>query len=111
MSEPRDVSRVLHLQEGEAVALLADGWTLRSGNVGSESDCVSGEYVRLVRPDGTEYRYWHCDEWQEDPILVMGAIINAASGFRPDDDGTDHYKAFGSCGLRGCTCGGQRVRS
>jgi hypothetical protein len=62
------------------VVRLADGWTLRSG---PDGDFVSGDYVRLVRPDGTEHLYWHHDEWQTDPVLVMGAIINAASGFRP----------------------------
>lgn len=43
---------------------------------------ISGEYVRLCNPDGNEQMYWHYDEWQNDPILVMGAIINMASGLR-----------------------------
>ena len=65
-------------ENGEVVVSLADGWTLRSGS----DDFVSGDYVRLCRPDGTEYLYWDSEEWQTDPRLVMGAIINAAAGLR-----------------------------
>lgn len=68
--------------DNEVVVRLADGWTLRSGS----TDFSSGDYVRLVRPDGSEYLYWHNDEWRDDPTLVMGAIINAAAGFRPNDE-------------------------
>jgi hypothetical protein len=33
-------------------------------------------YVRIVQ-DQFELAYWVCDEWQEDPEYVMGAIIGA----------------------------------
>lgn len=62
----------------EVVVELADGWTLRS----SSEEFTAGDYVRLCKPDGTEYCYWHYDEWQDDPRLVMGAIVNAAAGRR-----------------------------
>lgn len=66
----------------ETIVRLADGWTLRSGS----ETFQSGDYVRLCRPDGSEYAYWHYDEWRADPQLVMGAIINAAAGVRLSDD-------------------------
>jgi hypothetical protein len=28
---------------------------------------------------GREVAYWSCDEWAEDPQLVMGAILGAAN--------------------------------
>ena len=69
--------------DGDEVILdLRDGWTLRSGS--SSDEFTSGEWVRLCEPDGTEYLYWDNAEWRDDPILVMGAIINAAAGYRPE---------------------------
>jgi hypothetical protein len=69
---------------GEVVAWLADGWSLRSGvyNPSDPDALTSGEYVRLVQPDGSEYLYWDQEEWATDPALVMGAIINSAAGLR-----------------------------
>lgn len=61
----------------EMVVNLANGWTLRSGC--STNDFVSGEWVRLCTPDGEEHLYWDNAEWHDDPILVMGAIINSAA--------------------------------
>ena len=69
-------------REGEVVIKLNDGWTLRSGS--HTEPFASGEWVRLCDPTGKEKIYWHNDEWQDDPILVMGAIINAAAGYRAD---------------------------
>ena len=68
----------------EVVVVLADGWTIRSGvyEPTAPDARVSGEYVRLVRPDGNEYAYWDQDEWEKDPALVMGAILNSAAGLR-----------------------------
>ena len=64
----------------EVVVQLADGWSLRSDDPGG--DFTSGGYVRLCRPDGSEYVYWDSAEWEADPVLVMGAIVNAAAGVR-----------------------------
>ena len=70
-------------QDDEVVVRLANGWTLRSGVYDrSTSKLTSGEYVRLCRPDGSEYLYWDQEEWENDPALVMGAIINSAAGLR-----------------------------
>lgn len=67
---------------GEAVVALASGWTLRSGVYDPDSPgaLTSGEFVRLCRPDGSEYLYWDKGEWAADPALVMGAIINSCAG-------------------------------
>ena len=48
------------------------GFALRYSAVTEEC-----EYVRVVDPLGRELMYWHCDEWKEDPALVMGAILGA----------------------------------
>jgi hypothetical protein len=61
-------------EDGEVVLVLANGWTFRSGG----DDFTSGEYVRLCDPSGTESAYWDQAEWETDPALVMGAIINSA---------------------------------
>jgi hypothetical protein len=72
---------------GEVVVQVADGWTIRSagseGNGGT--NLVSGDYVRVCRPDGSEYMYWDANEWRNEPEKVMGAILNAAAGYRPVD--------------------------
>lgn len=69
-------------QNGEVVVALADGWTIRSG-VYDKNDpeaFTSGDYVRLCDPSGEEYLYRDSSEWEDEPVLVMGAIINAAAG-------------------------------
>lgn len=71
-------------EDSEVVVQLADGWSLRSGVYDKDDPeaFTSGEYVRLVDPDGIEYCYWDESEWHDDPALVMGAILNSAAGFR-----------------------------
>ena len=32
-------------------------------------------YIRFIDEDGDELAYWICDEWAEEPQLVMGAIM------------------------------------
>lgn len=68
------------IEDDEVIVKLADGHTLRSGS--PHEDFLSGEYVRFCRPDGTEILYWDHTEWETDPVLVMGAIMNAAAGLR-----------------------------
>lgn len=69
--------------DDEVVVALKDGHALRSGTYAkSANDLVSGEYVRLCAPDGTEILYWDQAEWAEDPARVMGAIMNSAAGLR-----------------------------
>lgn len=62
--------------EDEVMLHLANGYSLRSGSTSDEFLC--GEWVRLVDWNGKEVLYWDFEEWHKDPILVMGAIINAA---------------------------------
>ena len=54
---------------------VANGCTLRS----SSEKFMAGDYVRLCDPKGHELCYWDNVEWNEDPIIVMGAIIMAAN--------------------------------
>lgn len=65
----------------EVTVQLACGWTLRSGvfDLKDPNALVSGEYVRLCRPDGTESLFWAAEEWRDEPALVMGAIMNTAA--------------------------------
>jgi len=67
----------------EVIVRLADGCTLCSGS----ENRIAGDYVRLCDPDGEEIAYWDHLEWQEDPILVMGAIIQSAAGVRIEKEG------------------------
>ena len=41
------------------------------------------DYVRVCDPLGREIAYWNSDEWEEDPQVVMGAIIGALVRGRP----------------------------
>ena len=40
----------------------------------SPSGC---EYVRIVNSEGKEVAYWDHNEWRDDPVSVMGAIMGA----------------------------------
>jgi len=80
--DAKAIADALQNKDGEVVVPVANGCTLRSGS--TSSDFVSGEYVRLCDPDGNELLYWDNEEWKEDPVLVMGAIINSAAGLRVD---------------------------
>lgn len=77
------VNRLLN-DDGEIVVPVAAGCTLRSAS----DTFLSGEYVRLCDGEGNELLYWDHTEWQEDPVLVMGAILNAAAGLRIDGNPT-----------------------
>lgn len=73
-----------HVKEGmkdfepidEVIIELKDGYTLRS----SSETRTAGDYVRLVDKYGHEVLYWHYDEWRDEPILTMGAIVCAMAG-------------------------------
>lgn len=80
MTTPAEGAFALLNEDGEIVVKLSDGWSLRSGS----ETFVSGDYVRLCAPDGEEVIYWHHDEWERDPQLVMGAIMNSAAGLVTD---------------------------
>ncbi len=69
-------------KDSEVVVKLANGMSLRSGVYNPKpGSLLSGEYVRLCDKKGRELVYWDNLEWQEDPVLVMGAILNAAAGY------------------------------
>lgn len=84
---PKGVEKVKYEdfdQNNEIVVSLADGWTLRSGlSPAGKGEFTTGEYVRICKPDGTEFAYWDNAEWEEDPVNVMGAIVNVMAGYRP----------------------------
>lgn len=63
--------------ERECVIQLANGNTIRTDTYDDNPDGSS--YVRVCAPDGREIAYWTYTEWEEDPQLVMGAILGAAS--------------------------------
>jgi len=54
--------------------------TLKNGNtIRSDSEeYMAGDYVRVCDPKGIEIQYWDSMEWQEEPVLVMGAILRCA---------------------------------
>jgi len=59
----------------ETIVELKNGCSLRS----SDKNYIAGDYVRLCDPTGKEIKYWDHKEWQEEPVLVIGAIISAAA--------------------------------
>ena len=65
----------------ETVLVLDNGNQLVSHG---DDDFPAGTDVHLLDSEGNELLYWSSDEWQHDPILVMGAIFRAAAGFVPE---------------------------
>jgi hypothetical protein len=58
---------------GPEYAVVAhNGFELRYAQEGDLLD-----YVRVCDPQGRETAYWVSDEWQQDPQVVMGAILGA----------------------------------
>lgn len=62
----------------ECVLTLNNGNTIRTDTY--QNHPVGASYVRVCDPNGDQIAYWVCDEWQEAPEEVMGAIIGAANG-------------------------------
>ncbi len=63
--------------DDECVIRLANGNTIRTDSYGANEAACS--YVRVCGPDEREVAYWSCDEWRQDPELVMGAFLGAAN--------------------------------
>jgi len=61
----------------ECVIQLANGNTIRTETY--DSTPAGSSYVRVCAPGGDEIAYWTYTEWAEDPQLVMGAFLGAAS--------------------------------
>lgn len=64
-----------HEAGNEICVKLSNGNEIRS----SSADLMGGEYVRIVNSRGKEIGYWHFEEWKEDPVTVMGAILMCAN--------------------------------
>jgi hypothetical protein len=60
--------------DDETVIPLANGRAIHCPAYPAEC-----EYVRVVL-EGYELMYWHCDEWAESPMEVMGALLGLAHG-------------------------------
>ena len=60
----------------ECIIQLFNGYSIRTDSSADNPDGSS--YVRVCDQNGEEIAYWSCDEWAEDPQLVMGAILGAA---------------------------------
>ena len=41
---------------------------------------MAGDFVRILDKDDRELAYWDNEEWKDDPITVMGAILRCAAG-------------------------------
>jgi hypothetical protein len=76
---------------------------LTNGNcVISGSDTYqAGDFVQVVDSNGEELGYWHFNEWQEDPQLVMGALLRCAVGEKKDESPappeSDLWERFEKC--------------
>lgn len=84
-AEPENEPDAEHIiddpEYGEEVEIaLLNGAAIRTGAGKPGEPLFSGSYIRIVNADGTENGYWHCDEWEDEPLLVMGAILASASG-------------------------------
>lgn len=82
----RDIRDVM---VGEEVrARLANGCAIFSGWIDEDDPeaRVSGDYLRLEAPDGTEILYYESSEWLDQPANteVIGAFVNACAGFLPE---------------------------
>jgi len=60
----------------EIVINLPNGNTLHS----SSEEYMAGDYVKICDKNGKEIAYWDKQEWADNPVEVMGAIIRAAAG-------------------------------
>ena len=55
---------------------LTNGNTIESDS----EEFMAGDYVLVMDPDGKELGMWEAEEWQDEPQLVMGAILRCANG-------------------------------
>jgi hypothetical protein len=84
----------------ETVIINTNGMQLRGEAF--ESNEAGCSYLRVCDPDGDEIMYWSSDEWAEDPVLVMGAIMGSLSHVeyatedRYADDSTERCARCGS---------------
>lgn len=60
------------------VLLLDNG--LRLLTFGDDELQAAGASVHVVDSSGREMVMWDCEEWREEPVTVMGAMLRAAAG-------------------------------
>ena len=58
----------------ETVLVLDNGVEIRSGS----GTRFAGDYVSVVKDD-VEIGYWDKQEWEDEPVTVMGAILRCAA--------------------------------
>ena len=64
----------MELDYGEEVRIpTVDGESLCFESYSNNTEGCS--YIRFIDSDGHELAYWNCDEWAEDPQIVMGSIM------------------------------------
>lgn len=61
----------------EYIVWLANGYSIRTDSY--DDNEAGSSYVRVVNDVGHEVAYWVYDEWEEDPQLVMGAILGSCA--------------------------------
>jgi len=71
----RGVRKVNGVEEDEVFVDTVGGEKLVFSSY--RADPEGATYVRIVDERGVELLYWTCQEWEEDPVLVMGAILGA----------------------------------
>jgi hypothetical protein len=67
-----------------ALTVLESGHRVVFSN--SEFEPEGTSHVRVLDSEGNEIGYWVCDEWQEAPVEVMGAILGALCANRGRTD-------------------------
>ena len=71
--------------EDGVLLVLDNGVRIESGDGGISGRGGAGDYVMVVDAQGYEIGYWNSEEWRDEPVAVMGAIlILAAKGHAPD---------------------------
>jgi hypothetical protein len=76
MAEPRPLTSSELFGDDPTVLTLVNGNKIFS----SSEELMAGDYVRVVDANHRELGYWDHQEWSDDPVLVMGAILRCAAG-------------------------------
>ena len=76
MTEPRKLTSHELFADDPTVITLANGNKIFS----SSKEFMAGDYVRVVDGNHREIGYWDHQEWADEPVQVMGAILRCAAG-------------------------------
>lgn len=55
----------------DTILELKNGTTIRSNS----KEYTAGDFVSIHDQDGNEVAYWDAQEWKDEPVQVMGAIL------------------------------------